>query len=125
MDASTIATVTQWAHIVLEWIGFGTLVGMLAKAIMPGRDPGGTIATLLMGIGGTVFGLGTVTYFWDGQKVTPISLLGFFVAIGGAFMILLFYRLLAGYFFVEAGNGRYRYQPHFRKRRNSVVVVKD
>ena len=45
---------SQWAHLGLEWIGFGTLVGLLAKAIMPGRDPGGAIVTLLMGIGGAV-----------------------------------------------------------------------
>ncbi|HEY4760243.1 MAG TPA: hypothetical protein VIH42_06665 [Thermoguttaceae bacterium] len=45
--------VQQWANTVLVWVGFGTLVGLLAKAIMPGRDPGGAVATLLMGIGGT------------------------------------------------------------------------
>ncbi len=39
---------------VLVWIGFGTIIGLLAKGIMPGRDPGGAIATVLMGIGGTV-----------------------------------------------------------------------
>ena len=37
-----------WANILLTWVGFGTLVGLLAKAIMPGRDPGGSIATLAM-----------------------------------------------------------------------------
>ena len=44
----------------LVWVGFGTIVGLLAKAIMPGRDPGGAIATLAMGIGGVVIGCGVI-----------------------------------------------------------------
>lgn len=93
--------VQQWANDILVWIGFGTVVGLLAKAIMPGRDPGGAIATLFMGIGGTVIGCGVVSFFYDGVRVTPISPLGLAVATGGAFIILAFYKLLAGYFFVE------------------------
>ena len=38
-----------WVNDILVWIGFGILVGLLAKAIMPGRDPGGAVTTLLMG----------------------------------------------------------------------------
>ena len=37
------------AHEVLVWVGFGTLVGLAGKAIMPGRDPGGAVATLMTG----------------------------------------------------------------------------
>ena len=47
-------SVAQMANLVLVWIGFGTLVGLLAKAIMPGKDPGGAVATLAMGVAGTV-----------------------------------------------------------------------
>ena len=120
-----IAFLDHWAHIGLEWIGFGTVVGLIAKAIMPGRDPGGPFANVLMGIGGSIVGLGVVSYF-SGTHLTPISPLGFLVATAGAFIILGFYKLLAGYFFVEVGQGRYRYDPHHRRRRrNSVVVVKD
>jgi len=93
--------VQQWANDLLVWVGFGTLVGLLAKAIMPGRDPGGAVATLAMGIGGTVIVCGTLAYFNHGQRVTPISPLGLAVATGGAFILLFFYRLLAGYWFVE------------------------
>ena len=125
MEVETMTVFEQWSHVILEWIGFGTLAGLLAKAIMPGRDPGGPVANLLMGIGGCVFGLGTVSYFW-GQKLTPISPMGLLVATCGAFVILGFYKMLAGYFFVEDGNGRYRMQPNFgRRRRNPVVVVND
>ena len=38
----------QWAEIFLIWVGFGTLAGLAAKAIMPGRDPGGAVATRVM-----------------------------------------------------------------------------
>ena len=122
----TQAIIAQWAHLGLEWIGFGTLVGLLAKAIMPGRDPGGAVATLLMGIGGTIIGAGILTFFWAGHRVTPLSPEGFLVAIGGSFVLLLFYRLLAGYFFVEGDDGRYRYRrTTVRRARRSVGVVYD
>lgn len=118
----------QWANDVLVWVGFGTVVGLLAKAIMPGRDPGGTVATLCMGIGGTVIGCGVVSLVYRDQLITPISPLGFAVATGGAFVILLFYRLLGGYWFVEGGSARdVRYVRRIRppaRRRAAVEVVR-
>lgn len=107
----------QWANDILVWIGFGTLVGLLAKAIMPGRDPGGTVATLAMGIGGSVIGCGLVSYFSNGQRVTPISPLGLAVATGGAFIILFFYRLLGGKLLSEEPRPKFRVRtPHARRR---------
>src|SRR5688572_22192737 len=115
----------QWANDILVWVGFGTIVGLLAKAIMPGRDPGGAVATLAMGIGGTVIGCGIVSYFVTGQRVTPISPLGFFVGTGGAFIILFFYRLLGGRFFREGDHGRaapqFRLHRRARNRRAELV----
>jgi uncharacterized membrane protein YeaQ/YmgE (transglycosylase-associated protein family) len=93
--------VQQWANLLLVWVGFGTLVGLLAKAIMPGRDPGGAVATVLMGIGGAVIGCSVLAYFYQEARVRPISPMGFVVATAGAFVLLFFYRLLAGYWFVE------------------------
>jgi uncharacterized membrane protein YeaQ/YmgE (transglycosylase-associated protein family) len=108
--------VQAWANDILVWIGFGTLVGLLAKAIMPGRDPGGALATLMMGVGGVVIGCGSVSFFNNGQRVTPISPLGFLVATAGAFVILFFYRLLAGYWGIEGLDGPRRGQRrHFRR----------
>ena len=69
-DPATLETIQQWANDLLVWVGYGTLVGLLAKAIMPGRDPGGAVATLCMGIGGTVIGCGVVSFFTEGQRVT-------------------------------------------------------
>lgn len=107
-------SVRQLVNDVLVWIGFGTLVGLLAKAIMPGRDPGGAIATVLLGIGGTVLGCGVVSYFYDGHRVIPVSPLGMMVGIGGTLILLFFYKLLAGYYFVE---GEYVTRSHRRRRR--------
>ena len=99
------------------WVGFGTIVGLLAKAIMPGRDPGGAIATLAMGVGGTVIGCGCVSYFHPSTIVTPISPLGMAVATAGAFIILFFYRLLGGYWFVEGESPWRRMRQRRRRRR--------
>jgi uncharacterized membrane protein YeaQ/YmgE (transglycosylase-associated protein family) len=102
------------ANLFLVWIGFGTVVGLLAKAIMPGRDPGGAIATVAMGVGGTIIGCGIVSYFLEGHAVTPISPAGFAIGTAGAFLILAFYRLLAGYWFIEGDQHRLR--PRSRPR---------
>lgn len=111
-----------WANDILVWIGFGTLVGLLAKAIMPGRDPGGAVATLAMGVGGVVIGCGTLTYFYDGQRVTPISPVGFLVATAGAFILLFFYRLLSGRFFREGEHLRGPYARRYPRRAPARVV---
>lgn len=120
-------TLELWANTVLIWVGFGTLVGLAAKALMPGRDPGGAIVTLLMGIGGAVIGCGALTFFWEGQRVTPVSPVGFLVATAGAFVLLLFYRLLAGHFFVEGevSNFRGRRRTHQRTSRGRHVYIDD
>lgn len=111
----------QLANDVLVWIGFGTLVGLLAKGIMPGRDPGGAIATLSMGVVGTVMGCGIVSFFWEGGRVTPISWLGFLVGTGGAIVLLVIYRLLAGYWFVEGEEPAPHFLRRFRRRRKHVL----
>jgi uncharacterized membrane protein YeaQ/YmgE (transglycosylase-associated protein family) len=94
-------TIAHWMNDFLTWVGFGTIIGLVAKGIMPGRDPGGSIATLLTGIGGTIIGCGTYSFFAGGTRVTPISAAGALVAIAGAFTILFFYKMLAGYLFEE------------------------
>ena len=87
---------TQGANLFLQWVGFGTLVGLLAKAILPGRDPGGALATVIIGILGSVIGAGTLAFFFPNLRVTPLSAVGFVVAIGGTSIILFTYRLLSG-----------------------------
>ncbi len=118
MEAAELGALLQeWANLLLAWIGFGTIVGLLAKAVMPGRDPGGTVATLLMGIGGSVIGCGVLAYFSEGTRVTPISPIGLLVATGGALVLLFFYRLLGGHFFIEGGDSPgHPHRVHYRRR---------
>lgn len=110
----------MWVNDLLVWIGFGTLVGLLAKAIMPGRDPGGAITTLLMGIGGVIIGCGAYSLFSEGPRITPVSPIGMLVATAGAFTLLFFYRLLGGYWFREGdGDITVREAPTRRRRTRS------
>jgi len=78
---------------ILSWIIMGLIVGVLAKWIMPGKDPGGIIVTICLGIAGafvggfvgSLLGLGSVTGFNAGS---------FLLATGGAVMLLVLYRTL-------------------------------
>jgi uncharacterized membrane protein YeaQ/YmgE (transglycosylase-associated protein family) len=99
MDPNWQPFLEKCANELLIWVGFGTITGLTAKAIMPGRDPGGAVATLLTGITGTIIGCGTLAFFYPGSHVTPVSLSGFACATGGAFLLLLFYRILGGKLF--------------------------
>lgn len=105
-DANLLLVIEQAAHELLVWVGFGTLVGLAAKAIMPGRDPGGTIGTLMMGIGGSVIGCGLILLIDPSYRVTPISPMGFVAGTSGAFLILLFFRILSNSYIVEAQDGQ-------------------
>jgi uncharacterized membrane protein YeaQ/YmgE (transglycosylase-associated protein family) len=77
----------------LGWIIIGLLAGLIAKAITPGRDPGGCLITILLGIGGAVLaGFLGQQFHW----YRPGEGAGFLAAIVGAVLILLVYRMVAG-----------------------------
>ena len=78
---------------ILSWIVFGALAGYLAKLIMPGRDPGGFIVTILLGIGGAVVGGAIGTTLGLGE-VSGFDLGSFAIAVGGAIVLLLVYRFI-------------------------------
>jgi uncharacterized membrane protein YeaQ/YmgE (transglycosylase-associated protein family) len=115
----------QLLNDVLVWIGFGTVVGLLGKALMPGRDPGGTIATILMGIGGTVLGCAVLSFFHSGQRVVPISPSGILVGTLGTLFILFMYKVMSSIYFVDgefvSRNQRRRRGSARRARYDSAV----
>ena len=76
---------------VIGWIVFGLIVGVIAKMLMPGRDPGGFIVTILLGIVGAVVG-GMIgrTLGWYG----PNEGAGFLMSLLGAIILLVLYRKL-------------------------------
>lgn len=122
-------SIQQLVNDVLVWIGFGTIIGLLAKGIMPGRDPGGAIATVLMGIGGTILGCGVVSYFREGVRVVPVSPMGMIVGTAGTMLILFFYKMLGGYYFIEGDyvtrSQRQRIGTGRRKRRYDSAAYED
>lgn len=78
---------------ILSWIIMGLIVGVVAKAIMPGKDPGGLIITVLLGIGGAFVG-GFIGSFLGFGKVSGFNLGSLVLATGGALLILVVYRKL-------------------------------
>jgi uncharacterized membrane protein YeaQ/YmgE (transglycosylase-associated protein family) len=79
---------------IVGWIVIGLLAGGIAKLLMPGRDPGGCIITILLGIAGALLAgfLGrAVNWYGPGDQGA-----GFIAAIVGAFVLLFIYRLVAG-----------------------------
>ena len=74
---------------ILSWIVFGLIVGALAKLVMPGRDPGGVIVTMLLGIVGALLGgfLGRAMGLYTANEPA-----GFFMAFIGAVILLMLYR---------------------------------
>lgn len=107
MDPIFSEDVRTWFELLLIWVGFGTCVGLLAKGILPGRDPGGALATLMMGITGVIIGCGVYSLITE-EKVSPITSVGLVCGTGGALTILLFYRLLGGFLIDEAGSSIHR-----------------
>jgi len=81
---------------IISWIVLGLIAGVIAKALMPGKDPGGCIITILLGIGGAFIG------GWVGKTLFHVQLGTFFdlrtwgLAILGALIILVGYRMLIG-----------------------------
>jgi uncharacterized membrane protein YeaQ/YmgE (transglycosylase-associated protein family) len=77
---------------ILSWIVFGLVVGISAKLLMPGRDPGGFIVTILLGIAGALLGgfVGRAMGFYG-----PSQPAGWLMSIVGAIVLLLLYRLVA------------------------------
>lgn len=79
---------------ILAWIVFGLIAGVIAKFIMPGRDGGGFILTIILGIVGAVVGGWLATFFGIGGDVTGFNLGSFMVAVVGAIVVLAVYRLV-------------------------------
>lgn len=81
---------------ILAWVVFGLIAGAIAKLLMPGRDPGGWIITILLGIAGALLGGFVGRALWGGAGVTGFNLASFLTAIAGAVILLALYRAVAG-----------------------------
>lgn len=78
---------------IITWILLGIVVGVLAKFLMPGRDPGGLLITILIGIAGAVVG-GFIASSLGIGTVVGFDLRSLAIAIGGAMLLLFLHRQL-------------------------------
>lgn len=76
---------------IIGWIVFGLIVGVIAKLVMPGKDPGGIVVTMLLGIVGAVVGgfLGRALGLYG-----PDGAAGFIMSTIGAIVVLALYRMV-------------------------------
>ncbi|MBI3804392.1 MAG: GlsB/YeaQ/YmgE family stress response membrane protein [Nitrospirae bacterium] len=79
---------------ILGWIVFGAIVGIVAKFLMPGHDPGGFVVTILLGIVGALIGgfLGRAVGLYGPDQQAG----GFIMSVVGAIIVLWGYRLMIG-----------------------------
>jgi uncharacterized membrane protein YeaQ/YmgE (transglycosylase-associated protein family) len=90
---------------ILGWIVFGLVAGVIAKAIMPGKDPGGCIVTILIGIAGSLLG-GFIGHYLLGygrggrgdvsDLTRPGFLMSLVLSVVGAIILLAIYRVIKG-----------------------------
>jgi uncharacterized membrane protein YeaQ/YmgE (transglycosylase-associated protein family) len=76
---------------IISTIIIGLVVGVIAKFLTPGRDPGGCVITILLGIAGAFVGTWIGRVFWG-----PNYVAGWILSIIGAMILLLIYRMIAG-----------------------------
>jgi uncharacterized membrane protein YeaQ/YmgE (transglycosylase-associated protein family) len=78
---------------ILSWILLGLIAGALAKFLMPGKDPGGFMVTILIGIVGAILG-GFLGKFVGLGRVESFDLGGILIATAGSIVLLIIYRLV-------------------------------
>jgi uncharacterized membrane protein YeaQ/YmgE (transglycosylase-associated protein family) len=81
---------------IIGWIVFGLIAGIIAKAIMPGRDPGGAIVTILLGIAGSVIGGFIGRSLFYRAESEPGTIMSMVFAVIGAIILLAAYRMIKG-----------------------------
>jgi uncharacterized membrane protein YeaQ/YmgE (transglycosylase-associated protein family) len=81
---------------ILGWIVFGLIAGIIAKFLTPGRDPGGCIVTMLIGVAGAFVGGLIYSLITGVPFAAEFDLGSMLVAVGGAIVLLLLYRAVAG-----------------------------
>jgi uncharacterized membrane protein YeaQ/YmgE (transglycosylase-associated protein family) len=88
---------------VLAWIVFGLVAGAIAKAILPGKDPGGAIITIIIGVVGSLIGgfIGRTLLSYgqindSGDFSRPGFLMSLFLAVIGSILLLAGYRMVKG-----------------------------
>jgi len=80
---------------ILSWIVFGLIAGAIAKFLLPGRDPGGCVVTIVVGVVGALLGGFLATQLGYGG-LSGFDLRSFFIAVVGSILLLILWRLISG-----------------------------
>ena len=81
---------------ILTWIILGLIAGAIAKFVMPGRDPGGIIITIVIGIVGALVGGFLWNLITGNDSYGDLDIGGIIIAVVGALVLLAGYRAIAG-----------------------------
>jgi uncharacterized membrane protein YeaQ/YmgE (transglycosylase-associated protein family) len=81
---------------IISWIIFGFVAGAVAKMLMPGRDPGGFVGTIVIGVVGAFVGGLIANMLGYGQVDPGFNLKSFLFAVGGSIILLIVYRFVKG-----------------------------
>jgi uncharacterized membrane protein YeaQ/YmgE (transglycosylase-associated protein family) len=79
----------------ISWIVFGLIAGLIAKLIMPGRDPGGCIITVIIGVVGALLGGFVATALGYGG-ISGFDWRSLLIAVIGSLILLILWRVIAG-----------------------------
>ena len=86
-------TAQQWVNLILLWIGFAAVVGLVVRSFLPGKEPSGLLGTLMVGIFGSCVGPFLVSVIWKPENFNPIGAVGFTASVICAFVSLAVYRI--------------------------------
>jgi len=92
---------TQLASVLdylLAWVGLGSVIGLIASAMLAGRRAAGSTVTVVVAVIGTLLGCGMLQYTDPGSDIRPMSHQGLVVGITGAVVLLMFFSLLGGFY---------------------------
>jgi uncharacterized membrane protein YeaQ/YmgE (transglycosylase-associated protein family) len=92
-DFALSPAVQHWIYVVLVWIGFGAVAGLLAGVLFPLGRPMGVFWAIVVGMAGSTLGLVALGRLFPDRELNPISLPGFLAAVVGAFILLAIHRL--------------------------------
>lgn len=82
----------HWIHLGLVWIGFGAVVGWIARAILPLKHPSGSAGTIIVGMIGSTLGLLGYSLFFPAGRDHPLSIGGFAASVVACWIVLVLYQ---------------------------------
>ena len=106
---------------ILALLIMGLLVGIVAKMLVPGRDPGGIVVTAIIGVAGAILGGFLASEVLNRSGVLGFNLYTFVVGLIGAVILLLLYHAVNGGFRGRSyRSSGYRRRPYRRRRRRYI-----